>query len=124
MFQFLERALAINEEARLCVAQRVWLAWIRPWRYRAKYYESLRTQGNSSDPVANAILRRLTAGSGGNPPDDVYTVEYQTFVRENIDCYSTLLHVWMERVAQVQFPVHLDTGGKAQVCLARERCAD
>jgi hypothetical protein len=122
MFLFLERALAINEEARLWVAQRVWLAWIRPWRYRAKYCDALRAHANGSNPDADAILRRLTAASGGNPPDDTYTIEYQTFVRENIDCYTTLLHVWTERVAQVQYPVHLEMGGKAQVQLARVPC--
>ena len=118
MFQFLERALAVHEESRLWTAQRVWLAWIRPWRYRAKYYDQVlaRSQSNPS-PADTDILRRLTAATGGNPPEDAYSPEYQSFVRENIDCYCTLLHVWTERVAQVQYPVHLDlgSGAKAQV---------
>lgn len=112
-YLFLERALAIKEEQRLWTAQRVWLAWIRPWRYRAKYYDYLNGRRSQSSANNADILRRVTAGG---PPADAYSPDYAAFVRDNLDCYCTLLHVWTDRVAQVQFPVYIDvcTGAKAQ----------
>lgn len=112
-YQFLEKALDVKEEQRLWTAQRVWLAWIRPWRYRAKYYDFLIGRKNKPGYADADILSRITPNG---PPEDAFTPEYGAFVRDNLDCYSTLLHVWTERVAQVQYPVYIDvvTGAKAQ----------
>eukprot|EP00040_Diaphanoeca_grandis_P032278 m.195295 g.195295 ORF g.195295 m.195295 type:complete len:784 (-) comp32559_c0_seq1:407-2758(-) len=72
LLHLLDRHISNTNEATFDEVTRLWLVWIRPWRYRVEF--------------TNTKAVKL------------FTPKYNGFVKDNLECYTTLFILYLERV--------------------------